>query len=979
MPWRGPEFEGELPTLGYLVLDWILEMLAAPDRPDYEPFVPTKEQAQFILAFYELHPGTGKRRIRRGVLSRPRGWGKSPLLAAVACAEALGPVVPDGWDASGEPVGMGWERIRTPLVQVAAVSEDQTQNTWAPLLEMLRLGPVIDEYPGLEPLDTFVNLPRGKIDQVTSSATSRKGNKALFAVLDQALELGTVIPTPSGWTTMGELKAGDTVFGSAGQPVKILQAKPASTDHDCYRVTFADGTSVVASDGHLWHTKLSSSKAAESIRTTGEMYRDGSSGTHALRAQRRGLLREALLRDPAQSNLALAHEFGSTPRTVASIRAKMISEGVIQDVERRGGGPAKLEKYRPAVQVVGQKPARRFMIPVAPAQQLPEAQLSVPPYLLGYWLGDGTRGKCELSVHGADLDEVQARLLWAGVESWPRRYAPTGNGYASADSDQVNLTFSRSWGYQGENRPEVAKALSALPCYLDKHVPDEYFRGSIEQRTELLRGLMDSDGSCTREGLCTFVSTLKPLADAVTTLLRSLGQVTSGPKWVADPRYSNGGKYRVDFTPRAGMVPFGLRRKASRVRDHRRGPGWISISSIEPVERVPVRCIEVDSDDHLFAFGVGGHLTHNTEEWTPSNGGKRLAQVMRSNAAKIGGTTLESPNAYIPGMGSVAEETAAFAKAIAEGRTREDGLLWDHREAPPETDPTERESLVAGLRYAYGDSSDHEGGCVLHSPPCAPGWSPIDRLVGDFWDTSNDPQVMRSDFLNQITHASDSWLSQPEWAGCSDAARVVAVGDTIVLGFDGSRARARGVTDATALVGCRVSDGHVFLLGCWEQPEGSAGEGWRVPVLEVLAAVDEAFSRYRVVGMYADPAKWEGHVADWEARWGSGLAVKATRDHPIEWWMTGGRSNLIVRALEKFHSAVLDKELSHDGASALTRHILNARRRKGRSGIQIMKEHPDSARKIDAAVASVLAWQARLDAVAKGLAEEEEPMAGFTF
>jgi hypothetical protein len=553
MPWRGPQYEGELPTLGYLVLDWILEMLAAPDRPEYEPFVPTREQAEFILRFYELHPGTGKRRIRRGVLSRPRGWGKSPLLAAIACAEALGPVVPAGWDANGEPVGMGWERIRTPLVQVAAVSEDQTQNTWAPLLEMLRLGPVIDEYPGLEPLDTFVNLPRGKIDQVTSSATSRKGNKALFAVLDQ------------------------------------------------------------------------------------------------------------------------------------------------------------------------------------------------------------------------------------------------------------------------------------------------------------------------------------------------------------------------------------------------------------------------------------------TEEWTASNGGRRLAQVMRSNAAKIGGTTLESPNAYIPGMGSVAEETAAFAKAIAEGRTREDGLLWDHREAPPETDPTDRESLVAGLRYAYGDSSDHEDGCVLHSPPCPPGWSPIDRLVGDFWDTSNDPQVMRSDFLNQITHASDSWLSQPEWAGCADASRIIADGETVVLGFDGSRARARGVTDATALVGCRVSDGHLFLLGCWEQPEGPAGQDWRVPVLEVLASVEEAFSRFRVVGMYADPAKWEGHVADWEARWGASLHVKATRDHPIEWWMTGGRSNLIVRALEKFHSAVLDKELTHDGSSVLARHVLNARRRKGRSGVQIMKEHPDSARKIDAAIASVLAWQARLDAVAKGLAEEEEPMGGFTF
>jgi hypothetical protein len=553
MPWRGPEYPGELPTLGYLVLDWIIEMLAAPDRPEYEPFIPTKEQAEFILRFYELHPGTGRRRIRRGVLSRSRGWGKSPLLAGIACAEALGPVVPDGWDADGEPVGVGWDRIRTPLVQVAAVSEDQTQNTWVPLLEMLRGGPVIDEYPGLEPLDTFVNLPRGKIDQVTSSATSRKGNKALFAVLDQ------------------------------------------------------------------------------------------------------------------------------------------------------------------------------------------------------------------------------------------------------------------------------------------------------------------------------------------------------------------------------------------------------------------------------------------TEEWTASNGGKRLAQVMRSNAAKINGTTLESPNAYIPGMGSVAEDTAAFAKAIAEGRAREEGLLWDHREAPPETDPTSRASLVAGLRYAYGDSSDHPDGCVLHDPPCPPGWSPIDRLVGDFWDPSNDPQVMRSDFLNQITHASDSWLSQPEWAAVADAARVVADGDVIVLGFDGSRKRTRGVTDATALVGCRVRDGHVFLLGCWEQPDGPAGEGWRVPVLDVLATVEEAMNRYTVVGMYADPAKWESHVADWEAKWGPRLKVQATRQNPIEWWMTGGRAVLIVRALEQFHTAVIERELTHDGSSPLTRHILNARRRTSRSGLQIMKEHPDSPRKIDAALAAVLAWQCRLDAVAKGLAEEEQPMGGFTF
>jgi hypothetical protein len=120
-------------------------------------------------------------------------------------------------------------------------------------------------------------------------------------------------------------------------------------------------------------------------------------------------------------------------------------------------------------------------------------------------------------------------------------------------------------------------------------------------------------------------------------------------------------------------------------------------------------------------------------------------------------------------------------------------------------------------------------------------------------------------------------------------------------------------------------------------------------------------------------------VASWEAAYGPRLQVKASRDHPVEWYMTGGRAVLIVRALEKFNSAIVDRELTHDASGPLTRHILNARRRPGRSGMQMMKAHPDSPDKIDAAVAAMLAWQCRLDAVAKGLAEDDEEVWGGTF
>jgi phage terminase large subunit-like protein len=86
---------------------------------------------------------------------------------------------------------------------------------------------------------------------------------------------------------------------------------------------------------------------------------------------------------------------------------------------------------------------------------------------------------------------------------------------------------------------------------------------------------------------------------------------------------------------------------------------------------------------------------------------------------------------------------------------------------------------------------------------------------------------------------------------------------------------------------------------------------------------------------------------------------------------------LTVRALEQFYNAVIDGDLTHSGEDALTRHVLNAHRRPSRSGLQIAKEHPDSARKIDAAVAAVLAYEARLAAMAKGITGKRARAAGF--
>jgi len=183
MPWRGPELPDEWPTLGFEVADWIEAHCAIPDREMVgEDFLLTDEQLNFCLNFYRLVPETGEFYYGRGAqLTRPQKWGKGPLSAAMICVEAAGPVTFAGWNAEGEPVGKPWP---TPLIQVTAVSEDQTDNVYSVLLPMIELGALHADIG-----DTGlgrINLPNGgKIEPVTASGRSRLGQRVTFINQDQ--------------------------------------------------------------------------------------------------------------------------------------------------------------------------------------------------------------------------------------------------------------------------------------------------------------------------------------------------------------------------------------------------------------------------------------------------------------------------------------------------------------------------------------------------------------------------------------------------------------------------------------------------------------------------------------------------------------------------------------------------------------------------------------------------------------------------
>lgn len=327
-----------------------------------------------------------------------------------------------------------------------------------------------------------------------------------------------------------------------------------------------------------------------------------------------------------------------------------------------------------------------------------------------------------------------------------------------------------------------------------------------------------------------------------------------------------------------------------------------------------------------------------------------VTRNMRKRKRLAGTWYLETTTMFAPGEESVAEATYELAEAIREGRARRRRLLYDHRWGECE-DLSAEESLRAAILEAFGEAID---------------WNDVESIVDEFYDPRKEVADSRRYFLNARTSVSDAWLAPHEWASCADATKVIADGEAVTLGFDGAVRE-----DSTALVVCRVSDGHLELFehasqaACWERPTGPAGKDWQVDHEMVDTAVAAAMDRYRVVGFYGDPPHWQDYLDRWNREHGARMLVRATKERPLEWWTN--RPTAMVKALERFHAAVLAKGLTHDGGSVLTRHALNARRRVGRTGVTIAKEHPRSPRKIDAVMAAVLAYEARADAVAMGL------------
>lgn len=181
LPVGMPDDHG-IPTLGWGVLAWGNEFLAQPDGLTAgEQWEWTDTQARIVSWWFALDKH-GQYLFRRGQIVLPKGAGKSPLAAALACCALGAEVVFDGFDAYGDPVGRPHP---SPHVQLAAVSQDQTDNTMSLVLAMLREGRAAYEIEGLDLGVTRVRTRNGLLQPVTASAPSREGARLTDAILDE--------------------------------------------------------------------------------------------------------------------------------------------------------------------------------------------------------------------------------------------------------------------------------------------------------------------------------------------------------------------------------------------------------------------------------------------------------------------------------------------------------------------------------------------------------------------------------------------------------------------------------------------------------------------------------------------------------------------------------------------------------------------------------------------------------------------------
>lgn len=494
------------------------------------------------------------------------------------------------------------DRAQSEVFEVTAA---RTADDYQPLSELMdgalteidaihsRGGAMVGVPTGFSELDSLTNgLHPGQMIVV-----------AARPAMGKALALETVLPTPDGWTTMGDVKPGDFLLGADGLPTRVMAATEVLIGRPCHEVVFDDGSVIVADASHQWLTDTRASRKSAQA---------AAAGYNRTRNQR------------TFAQVRTTAEIAATLRCATSDRRLNHS-------------------------VVNARPL-----------QLPERELPIPPYVLGAWLGDGesagnrlTTADPELVMHleadgmrvvanssgrysysvrlperepadvrtcevcGADFVPATSQVRTCGRVCGGRLGRPGGGRAAPPTCPDCGRPSSGLELCQQcrDHHGTFTGLLRTLGVLRNKHIPISYLRGSEAQRRALLAGLLDTDGTVNRGGSVQFSATNLALAADVETLLASLGyRFGVSRKRVRGRTESSSVAVQITFTTTDDVFRLERKRQAHKTRytatPQRTGSRFIT--AVRPVDSVPVRCVQVDNESHLYLAGRTMIPTHNS-------------------------------------------------------------------------------------------------------------------------------------------------------------------------------------------------------------------------------------------------------------------------------------------------------------------------------------------------------------------------------
>ncbi len=479
--------------------------------------------------------------------------------------------------------------VNSAQAEMYAVTEKRTKEDYAVLGDVIE-GTIDEIEASSHRGEGMVGVPTGFADLDNLTNGLHPGQMIVIAArpaVGKALALDTPLPTPTGWTTMGEVAVGDELLGADGRPTTVVAATDVMVDRPCYEVHFSDGSVIVADEQHQWLTttrasRRSAAKTPGSVRTTGEI--------------------------------------------AASLRVTSADHRL------------------------------NHAVPLTAPLALAERELLIPPYVLGAWLGDGhsasarvTTADPELVVHleaeGLEVkplgnlsyslclpkNVVEARAcVVCGGEFLPRTSQVKTCGRSCGGRAKLVGGWSvqpscpscgrRSSGFAlcaacRAGTGTLQARLRTIGVLGDKNVPTEYLRASEAQRRALLAGLLDTDGTVAPSGVVQFAVTSRRLACGFRELVHSLGYRSGWSEKPVRGRLKESSiSYTVTFSTDDDVFRLERKRlvhKDRRVRTfHRRDTRFIT--DVRSVPSVPVRCVEVSNEEHLYLAGRTMIPTHNS-------------------------------------------------------------------------------------------------------------------------------------------------------------------------------------------------------------------------------------------------------------------------------------------------------------------------------------------------------------------------------